>query len=155
MAMEFRLTSSTVGTLSVSLYLAGFALGPLILAPMSEIFGRLPVYHGGNIAFVAFVVGSALSQNVGQLLAFRLLSGLAGAVPLTIGGGTIADCIPIERRGGATALFGLGPVIGPVSAFYPRDSSKDHRHAETNCRHWVLSSVDSSARLKDGGGRSG
>jgi len=122
MAAEFRLTSSTIGTLSVSLYLAGFALGPLILAPMSEIFGRLPVYHGGNIAFVAFVVGSALSQNAGQLLVFRLLSGLAGAVPLTIGGGTIADCIPIEKRGGATALFGLGPVIGPVRAPFPCDS---------------------------------
>jgi len=114
MAAEFRRASSTIGTLSVNLYLSGFALGPLILAPMSEIFDRLPVYYGGNIAFVAFVVGSALSQNAGQLLVFRVLSSHAGAVPLTTGGGTIADCTLIKKRGGATAFFGLGPVLGPV-----------------------------------------
>lgn len=46
---------------------------------------------------------------------FRFISGFAGAAPLAVGGGTIADCIRVEKRGAAAALFGLGPLLGPVS----------------------------------------
>lgn len=111
---EFRITNATIATLTISIYLLGFAIGPLVVAPCSEIFGRLPVYHISNAVFVAFVIGGALSKSLPQFLVFRFISGCAGATPLTIGGGTIADVIPLERRGLAAALFGLGPLLGPV-----------------------------------------
>lgn len=115
LVVDFKVTSITLATLSVSLYLLGFALGPLVISPSSEIHGRLVVYHVCNLVFTAFAMGCALSQNITQFLICRFISGFAGSAPLAIGGGTIADVIPLEKRGLAAALFGLGPLLGPVS----------------------------------------
>ncbi|KAI8228329.1 hypothetical protein K4K57_007930 [Colletotrichum sp. SAR 10_99] len=111
---DIHITSQTIGTLSVTIYLLGFALGPLIISSASEMHGRLIVYHICNVLFIAFIIGTALSKTVPQLLIFRVLSGIAGSAPMTIGGGTIADVIPSEHRGPAGALFALGPLMGPV-----------------------------------------
>ncbi|KAF6824638.1 MFS multidrug transporter [Colletotrichum plurivorum] len=111
---DIKITSQTVGTLSVTIYLLGFGLGPLVISSACEMHGRLIVYHVCNVLFIAFIIGTALSQTVPQLLVFRVLSGIAGSAPMTIGGGTIADVIPVEHRGPAGALFALGPLMGPV-----------------------------------------
>ncbi|KAI1206469.1 MFS general substrate transporter [Annulohypoxylon truncatum] len=111
--VEFHSTSSTVATFLLSIYILGFAFGPLLVAPLSEIVGRQPLYVVGNIVFVLFTVGAALSNSIGMLMAFRLLMGLAGSIPITIGSGTIADIMPIEKRGRAMSLWSLGPLLGP------------------------------------------
>ena len=85
------------------------------MSPLSEVYGRLLVYHGSTAAFIAFVIGNAASQNTSQFMAFRFLSGCAGGTPLALGGGTIADVSTPERRALATAFFSMGPMIGPVS----------------------------------------
>ena len=61
-----------------------------------------------------FLTGCALSPGIASLLVFRLLAGIAGSCPLTIGGGSIADLNVQEKRGGAMALWALGPLMGPV-----------------------------------------
>lgn len=91
------------------------AIAPLIMSPISELYGRMPVYHATNLIFVAFVVGSALSKNLAQFMVFRFISGCAGGTPLALGGGTIADLTLPEKRAPAAALFSLGPLTGPVS----------------------------------------
>ena len=111
---EFHSTDSTVASFIVSIYILGYALGPLFLAPCSEVWGRLPVYHASNSMFVVWTIACAVAPNIGSLLVFRLLAGIAGSCPLTIGGGSIADLIVQEKRGGAMALFALGPLMGPV-----------------------------------------
>ncbi|KAI2621531.1 MFS general substrate transporter [Hypomontagnella submonticulosa] len=111
--MQFHETSSTVATFLVSVYILGFAFGPLLIAPLSEIYGRRPLYIYGNILFVIFSVGAALANGIGMLMAFRLLMGLAGAVPITIGSGSIADVMPVEKRGRAMSAWALGPLLGP------------------------------------------
>ena len=111
---DFHSTDATVGSLIVSIYILGYALGPLFIAPMSEVFGRLPVYHANNILFIVWTVGCALAPNVGSLLAFRVLAGIAGSCPITIGGGSIADLFAQQERGAAMAIFALGPLMGPV-----------------------------------------
>jgi multidrug resistance protein len=111
---EFNSSNETIASFIVSIYILGYALGPLFLAPCSEIWGRLYVYHVCNFMFVAWTVGCALAPNMASLLVFRLLAGIAGSCPLTIGGGSIADLIVQEKRGGAMALFALGPLMGPV-----------------------------------------
>lgn len=54
-----------------------------------------------------------------MLIGMRLLQGVFASVPLTNGGGIIADMVIQEDRGFAMAMFTLGtllgPVIGPVS----------------------------------------
>jgi multidrug resistance protein len=111
---DFNTTNETIGAMVVSIYILGYALGPLFIAPMSEVYGRLITYHVNNILFVVWTIACALAPNVGSLLAFRVLAGIAGSCPITIGGGSIADLFKQEQRGGAMALFALGPLMGPV-----------------------------------------
>lgn len=111
---EFKSTNETIGSLIVSIYILGYATGPLFIAPLSELYGRLYVYHVNNVLFIIWNVGCALSPNVEALIVFRFLAGIAGSCPLTIGGGSIADTIKQEKRGGAMAIFALGPLLGPV-----------------------------------------
>ncbi|KAI0149471.1 putative MFS transporter [Xylariaceae sp. FL1272] len=114
LASDFGITSSTVEALTVSLYVLGFALGPLVLAPLSECYGRLPMYYFCNTVYLAFTIGCAFSTNTAMFLVFRFICGSAASGPLTIGGGTIADITPPETRGKAIALFSVGPLLGPV-----------------------------------------
>ncbi|ETS83241.1 hypothetical protein PFICI_05117 [Pestalotiopsis fici W106-1] len=110
---EFHDPSTVTATFLLSIYVLGFAVGPLLVAPISEIYGRRYLYIYSNIIFALFTVGAALSTSVGMLLAFRLLMGLSGVVPLTIGSGTIADMMPIESRGRSVSIWALGPLLGP------------------------------------------
>ncbi|KAL2680325.1 hypothetical protein Neosp_007922 [[Neocosmospora] mangrovei] len=111
--VEFNETSPLIATFVVSVYVLGFAFGPLVVAPLSEVYGRAPLYNWGNVLFVLFTVGTALSQNMPMMMAFRFLMGFAGSVPITIGSGSIADMMPIESRGKAMSVWALGPLLGP------------------------------------------
>ncbi|KAI0102652.1 cycloheximide resistance protein [Nemania sp. FL0031] len=111
---EFHSTSPQIATFVVSVYLIGFAAGPILLAPLSEIYGRVPVYHACNIGFVAFSVACALAPSLNSLIAFRFLAGLFGVAPVTNGGGTVADMIPQRHRGTVLAIYSLGPLLGPI-----------------------------------------
>jgi MFS family permease len=76
---------------------------------MSEMYGRLPLYHACNILFVVFNICCATSKTLGALVAFRFLAGSVGSAPLTLGGGTIADLISREQRATAMSVWVLGP----------------------------------------------
>ncbi|GME24691.1 putative mfs multidrug protein [Neofusicoccum parvum] len=111
---EFHTTNNLVATFVVSVYVLGFAMGPLIIAPLSEMYGRAPLYHAGNVGFIIFTIACAVSNSLGMLIAFRFLAGCFGAACLTIGAGTIADVMPVEKRGAAMAIYAMGPLLGPV-----------------------------------------
>jgi hypothetical protein len=102
---DFDTSNEMIGSFIVSIYVLGYALGPLVLSPSSELYGRLPLYHINNALFTLCNLGAALSPNAGALLAFRLLAGLAGSCPVTIGNGSIADTVAKEQRGMVTAIF--------------------------------------------------
>lgn len=111
---QFHETSSTTATFILSIYILGYAFGPLVVGPMSETYGRSPVYNTGNVLFIIFTVCTALSNGIGMMMAFRFLMGIAGSVPITIGSGSIADMMPVEMRGRAMAAWAVGPLLGPA-----------------------------------------
>ncbi|OJJ50917.1 hypothetical protein ASPZODRAFT_138042 [Penicilliopsis zonata CBS 506.65] len=111
---DFGSNSIYMESFIVSAYLLGNCFGPLVIAPWSELYGRSPVYHCCNVLFVLFNVACARAPNLGALLVFRILSGLAGGCPLTLGAGTIADLVRAEKRGGAMVSWVMGPLLGPV-----------------------------------------
>ncbi|KAI0053811.1 multidrug resistance protein 4 [Auriscalpium vulgare] len=113
-AEHFNITSQTVVSLTLSIFLLSFAIGPLLFAPLSEVYGRTWVLHGGNLAFLAFSLGCAYSKNAGTLAAMRFMSGLAGSGPIACGGGSIGDLFAPRERAGAMAVFSLGPLVRPV-----------------------------------------
>ncbi|KAL3957951.1 hypothetical protein ACCO45_008529 [Purpureocillium lilacinum] len=111
---EFKSTSSELASFCVSVYVLGYATGPMLFAPLSELYGRAIVYHGCNVGFVAFIIACAKAPSLSALIVFRFLSGVFGSAPITNGGGTIADMIVQEKRGAAMASFAIGPLLGPI-----------------------------------------
>jgi multidrug resistance protein len=107
-----------VATLGVSLFVLGFAIGPVIWAPMSELYGRQVLFIGTYAMLTAFNAGAAGSQNIQTLLILRFFAGAFGSSPLTNAGGVIADMFPAAERGVAMCVFAaapfLGPTLGPV-----------------------------------------
>lgn len=97
-----------------SVYILGYAFGPLFIAPLSEIYGRSIVYNICNLIFLIFIIACALANNLSALIVFRLLAGIAASCPITLGAGTIADMMPAEKRGKAMASYIMGPVLGPT-----------------------------------------
>src|SRR4051812_515031 len=93
----------------VSVWVLGYFFGPLFLGPLSELYGRLPVYWVCNIFFIVFNVGSALSPSLSALVVFRFLAGTFGGCPITIGAGTFGDLIRPHSRGKIIAIWSLGP----------------------------------------------
>lgn len=111
---EFHSPSAILSTLIISIFVLGFAIGPLFVAPMSEIYGRRPAYVVSMFLFLIFTIACAVSDSLAMLIVFRFLAGCAGSTPITLGGATIGDVFPVDNRGGAMALWGMGPLLGPV-----------------------------------------
>ncbi|KAJ4380443.1 GTPase-activating protein [Didymella sp. IMI 355093] len=103
-------------TLGLTLYVAGYGLGPIIWSPMSEIpqIGRLWVYIGTLFIFCCFQLPLIYSVNFGMLLAFRFLTGFFGSPALATGGATIADMYRPQKQAYGLAVWGIGAVCGPV-----------------------------------------
>lgn len=84
-AAEFNATSSVTGPLALSLFLLMYCLGPILLGPLSELFGRLPVLQAGNLFYFVFNLAAGFSRSMPQLLLFRLLSGTGASASLAVG----------------------------------------------------------------------
>jgi multidrug resistance protein len=102
-----------VATLMISLFVAGYCVGPLFWGPLSEIYGRKPIFIVSFIVYTAFQIGCALSPNTGALLVFRFLGGCAASSPLANSGALMSDIWDNKTRGKAVALFTLAPFAGP------------------------------------------
>lgn len=141
-AEEFHV-STEVTTLGTSLFVAvrqstspavgsgltstqGFATGPLVWGPASELFGRkVPMFIGITV-FCIFQIPVAVAQNIQTVMICRYLGGFFGVAPLAIVGGTLADFWgPIERSVAITVFAGatfVGPVAGPVMGSFITES---------------------------------
>src|SRR2546423_156274 len=106
--------STEVATLGTSLFVLGFATGPLLWAPMSELYGRQILFFGTYAVLTAFNAGAAGSQNIETLLILRFFAGAFGSSPLTNAGGVIADMFPANQRGLGMSVFAAAPFLGPA-----------------------------------------
>jgi hypothetical protein len=110
----FFRVSQEVATLGISLVVLGFAVGPLIWAPLSEVYGRKRIFVVGFTGYVVFSVGAVCAQDIAALLVLRFLASAFGASSMTNVGGVIADMYCEEERGLAMALFIMAPFLGPA-----------------------------------------
>ena len=104
-------TTQEIFTLGISLFVLGFAIGPLLWAPLSELFGRQILYITTYGALTAFNAGAAGSQNIPTIIVLRFLAGAFGSSPLTNAGGVIADMFPARSRGLAMSIFAAAPFM--------------------------------------------
>ncbi|KAL4767747.1 major facilitator superfamily domain-containing protein [Aspergillus nidulans var. acristatus] len=113
--IEFHSSDTMLASFVVSVFVLGYVVGPFVIAPLSELYGRVPLYHACNVMFLVFTIACAVAKTLPQLIVFRLFAGVAGVCPITIGSGTIADMTPQEKRAGIMAVWALGPILGPVA----------------------------------------
>lgn len=114
--------SQEVMSLGVALFVAGFATGPLIFAPMAELIGSAPVLAVALGGCALFQIPLALAQSVVTILACRFLAGLLGSGGLAVGSGILSDIFSGPARGVAIGIsatwMNLASTIGPIVGAY-------------------------------------
>ena len=113
-------TSQVVATLGTSLSVIGYATGPMLWSPLSEIpgVGRNPVYIITLAIFVLLQFPIALATNIETILIFRFLASFFGSPAMALGGASVNDMyLPLKRSYGL-GLWELstwiGPTLGPL-----------------------------------------
>jgi MFS transporter, DHA2 family, multidrug resistance protein len=98
--------------------ITAYAIGNVIIVPMtswlSMQFGRRNYFAASIIIFTvcSFLCGNA--TGIWELVLFRFLQGLGGGALLVTSQTIITESYPIEKRGMAQGIYGLGVIIGPT-----------------------------------------
>ncbi len=104
--------------LTLSAYLAGFAVFHLICGPLADRFGRKPILLLGTVIFVAACLGCAQSSHINELLLYRFLQGVGACVGPTLARAIVADIFGPTRAAKALSiiamLMALAPAIAPL-----------------------------------------
>lgn len=113
---DFGVQKQVISSLMVSIFILAWALAPLVVAPLSELYGRKIVLDVSIVFLFFFNLACGLSRTTAQMCVFRFLGGFSGAAPLSIGAGVLGDLFDDRSRGTAMAFYALGPLLGPTVA---------------------------------------
>lgn len=109
---------STVGALGTALYIVGFASGPIIWGPLSELFGRKIMLVSSSFGFTCFCFACGTAENIQTIMITRFFEGFIGAAPTVIAPAALADLFGIRSRGLAFTSFAVilfgGPMFAPI-----------------------------------------
>jgi multidrug resistance protein len=107
-----------VSTLGVSLLLFGFGVGPLLWAPLSEVYGRKTAVLIPYFISAIFALGTATAKDIQTVCITRFFAGFFGSAPITNTGGVLNDLYAPEKRGLAMVGYAMavvgGPTLGPI-----------------------------------------
>ncbi|MDQ0538514.1 DHA1 family bicyclomycin/chloramphenicol resistance-like MFS transporter [Curtobacterium flaccumfaciens] len=105
--------------LSLTAFLVAFAVGQLLVGPVSDGIGRRPMLVAGTALFALASVGCALAPDVVTLVVARVAQGLAGAAGAVAGRAMVSDVTSGTRMakvfGTLAAINAIGPVIAPLA----------------------------------------
>ncbi|KAI1493067.1 major facilitator superfamily transporter [Biscogniauxia mediterranea] len=114
-AREFNV-STEVALLGTSFFVLGFATGPTLWAPLSELKGRrLPIVIA-MFGFSVFSIACATAKDLQTLLICRFFAGFFGACPLAVVAAVFSDMFNNATRGVAITLFSMAVFTGPLLA---------------------------------------
>lgn len=82
---DFHITDEVISQLTLSVFILAYAVGPLFLGPLSEIYGRVIVLQLANLLYLVFNIGCGVSQTKVQMIVCRFFAGLGGSAPLAVG----------------------------------------------------------------------
>ncbi|TVY84583.1 putative efflux pump mfs2 [Lachnellula suecica] len=116
-ATELNMTT-TESTMALSVYLLATAFGPLLIGPLSEVYGRRSIFHFTNIWFLVFNLTCGFAHSKGLLIAARLLAGFGASAVYSLAYGVLGDVWPAEQRRRSLSLYLLipltGSAVGPI-----------------------------------------
>ncbi|GMG38539.1 unnamed protein product [Ambrosiozyma monospora] len=112
--------SREVSLIATSLYILGIALGPMVFAPLSEVYGRKIGVFVPFFISCLFTFATSISYNVAALMVTRFVAGFFAGAPIVSAGGVMGDIFQPESRGAALAFYGCfvvnGAALGPTIA---------------------------------------
>ncbi|MFI5186741.1 MAG: DHA2 family efflux MFS transporter permease subunit [Chitinophagales bacterium] len=95
-----------------------YAIGNVIIIPMTswlaQQFGRRNYFAASIIIFTIFSYLCGNATSIEELIIFRFLQGVGGGALLVTSQTIITESYPIEKRGMAQAIYGMGVIIGPT-----------------------------------------
>ena len=119
--------STEVGLLGVSFFVLGFAFGPTLWAPLSELKGRRMPIVVSMLGFTLFSIATATGKDIQTILICRFFSGFFGACPLAVVAAVFSDMFDNRTRGVAITLFSMtvftGPLMSPFIGGFMVESS--------------------------------
>jgi DHA1 family bicyclomycin/chloramphenicol resistance-like MFS transporter len=105
--------------MSLVVVFLSFAIGPLIVGPWADMYGRKPVLYGGLAVFAVASVGAALAQTVEWLIFFRLLQGLGGSTGMVVPRAVVRDLHTGPEAAKLMSLlmlvFSVSPILAPLT----------------------------------------
>lgn len=114
--MERDFHSSRIDSLAgLTIFVTGIGLGPLFLSPMSEFYGRRPIYLISWTLYILLILPQALAPNIAAVVVNRFLDGFAGSAFLTVAGGTVGDLFPKSDLQLPMVVYAITPFIGPCA----------------------------------------
>ncbi|KAK3934600.1 polyamine transporter 3 [Diplogelasinospora grovesii] len=113
-ASDLNINQPAVEQMVLSIFLLGFACGPLVASPLSEIYGRVRVVQSWNFMYIIFNAACGGARSKEAILVLRFIAGLCGSATLGIGGGTLSDLFRARDRGKAVAIYSWSPIIAPL-----------------------------------------
>jgi len=103
--------------LTLSVFMAGFALGPLVVGPLSDHLGRRPILLAGLATFAICGGLAAFSRSLGALLAWRLMMGAGAGSCQVLVVAMVRDLFAGPearvRQSYVNMAAGLAPVLAP------------------------------------------
>ncbi|UKZ50174.1 hypothetical protein TrVGV298_004430 [Trichoderma virens] len=103
-----------VSDLGLSTFVLGIAVGPMLLSPLSEFYGRRPIYLVSWSMYLIWLIPSAVAKNIATMIVARFFDGLAGSTFLTVSGGTVGDLFGRHELQLPMAVFSIAPFVGPA-----------------------------------------
>ncbi|MCJ1404741.1 hypothetical protein MMC11_007967 [Xylographa trunciseda] len=114
---DFHSTSDAVSSLTVTIYVLGYVLGPLVLAPISELYGRMAVLAPAYAMFLIALAVCGISTALSEFLVFRVILGFAMIGFSIVGPGIVADIMPEDQRGLAISILSSGFAVRYTDPF--------------------------------------
>lgn len=107
--------SNVESVMALSVYLLATAFGPMLIGPLSEVYGRRPALHVTNIWFLIWNIACGFANTKGLLIAARLLAGFGASAIYALGSGVLGDLWSAEQRGRSLGLYILFPLLGAAT----------------------------------------
>ncbi|KAL4990697.1 major facilitator superfamily domain-containing protein [Aspergillus falconensis] len=104
--------SPTESAMALSIYLLATAIGPLLIGPLSEIYGRKPILHGSNMWFLLWNLVCGFANTKELLIAARFLAGFGASAIYALASGVLADVWRDQERGRSLGAYLLIPLLG-------------------------------------------
>lgn len=108
--------SLDIATLCTALFILGYASGPVLWGPLSDVYGRKFILIASAFIYLTLNFAAATAENIQTIIICRFFSGFASAAPMVICPAIIAEVSNTSNRGNIITLFVMVLVVGPLLA---------------------------------------